>query len=114
MRSYPSEVSFPGGKRESHDQSYVETAVREAHEETGLPFLSVQIIGTCMPILSKLQVLIHPVFALLTSEFEPQPNDEVQKCFWLPLNHFLIEKWHEIVIVGQMFRMHRFEVNFNE
>ena len=63
-----------------------------------------------MPILSKLQVLIHPVFALLTSNFDPQPNDEVQRCFWVPLALFLMEQNHEIVIVGSTFRMHRFEV----
>lgn len=32
LRSYAGEVSFPGGKREPNDQTYVETAIREAHE----------------------------------------------------------------------------------
>jgi hypothetical protein len=81
-------------------------------KETGLPFKSFEIIGASKPILSKLQVLIHPVFALLTEEFEPLPNDEVQKCFWLPLRYFLMETWHDVVIVGQRWQMHRFEVYF--
>lgn len=63
-----------------------------------------------MPILSKLQVLVHPVFALLRNNFDPHLNDEVDKAFWLPLKGFLRKEWHEIVIVGEKFRMHRFAV----
>jgi hypothetical protein len=55
-------------------------------------------------------VLIHPVVALLTENFEPRPNDEVAKCFWLPLKGFLNQKYQQIVVVGGVFRMHRFEV----
>ncbi|KAI6183296.1 NUDIX hydrolase domain containing protein [Aphelenchoides bicaudatus] len=109
LRTYAGEVSFPGGKREPSDQTFIETALREAHEETGIPFQNVEVIGVCMPILSKLQVFVHPVFAYLKTPFDPQPNDEVQKCFWLPLRYFLLEKYQKMVILGpQNLRLHKF------
>ncbi|HEY1970777.1 MAG TPA: CoA pyrophosphatase [Pseudonocardia sp.] len=36
LRDHPHEVSFPGGAREQGDTSVVDTALREAVEETGL------------------------------------------------------------------------------
>ncbi len=43
---YPKEMSFPGGRTEESDQNIVETALREAQEEIGLPRDNVEIIGT--------------------------------------------------------------------
>ena len=36
LRRHPGEISFPGGRRDAHE-ALVDTALREAHEEVGLP-----------------------------------------------------------------------------
>ncbi len=40
------QISLPGGKEENHDQSLVETALREAEEEVGIISKEVKVIGT--------------------------------------------------------------------
>jgi 8-oxo-dGTP pyrophosphatase MutT (NUDIX family) len=49
MRRHPGEVSFPGGRREDDDPQLVDTALREAHEEIGLPADAVTIVGALEP-----------------------------------------------------------------
>lgn len=44
------QIGFPGGKREAADQSLLETALRETHEEIGLAQDRVKIIGTLPPV----------------------------------------------------------------
>lgn len=39
------QISFPGGKVEKEDASYTDTALREAHEELGIPADEVEVIG---------------------------------------------------------------------
>lgn len=45
LRSYPGRLSFPGGSRDPADADPAGTALREAHEETGLNPASVRILG---------------------------------------------------------------------
>jgi 8-oxo-dGTP pyrophosphatase MutT (NUDIX family) len=49
LRRHPGEVSFPGGRREDDDAELVDTALREAHEEIGLPVDAVTIVGALEP-----------------------------------------------------------------
>lgn len=46
LSSHPGQVSFPGGGHEPADRDDVETALREAEEETGLDPSGVEILGT--------------------------------------------------------------------
>src|SRR5579863_10343940 len=43
------EISFPGGRRDPEDGDLVTTALREMHEELGLPRDQVQVIGALEP-----------------------------------------------------------------
>jgi len=49
LRRHPGEVSFPGGQREDADGGLIDTALREAHEEIGLPADAVTIVGALQP-----------------------------------------------------------------
>jgi 8-oxo-dGTP pyrophosphatase MutT (NUDIX family) len=58
------QISFPGGKSDIGDESGIHTALREAHEETGLDIANIDILGTLTPLyipVSDLEVL--PVVA---------------------------------------------------
>ena len=47
LRRHAGEISFPGGRRDE-GETLLETALREAHEEVGLPRDAVRVLG-CLP-----------------------------------------------------------------
>ncbi len=49
LRRHAGEISFPGGRREPGEQDLRATALREAHEEIGLPIDAVEIVGALQP-----------------------------------------------------------------
>jgi 8-oxo-dGTP pyrophosphatase MutT (NUDIX family) len=64
LRSHPSEVSFPGGRREPGDADAVATALREAEEETGVDPRDVEILGRLPELpLAASSHLVTPVVA---------------------------------------------------
>jgi 8-oxo-dGTP pyrophosphatase MutT (NUDIX family) len=48
LRRHPGEISFPGGRRDAHE-ALLDTALREAHEEVGLPPADVEVLGALPP-----------------------------------------------------------------
>jgi 8-oxo-dGTP pyrophosphatase MutT (NUDIX family) len=42
---HSAQISFPGGKKEEHDENFMHTALRETEEEIGVPSNSIKIIG---------------------------------------------------------------------
>ncbi|WP_026912769.1 NUDIX hydrolase [Patulibacter minatonensis] len=50
MRRHAGEISFPGGRSDPEDVSPTATALREAHEEVGLPPDHVEILGALSPV----------------------------------------------------------------
>jgi 8-oxo-dGTP pyrophosphatase MutT (NUDIX family) len=64
MRSHAGQVAFPGGRRDPTDADDVETAVREAVEETGLDPSGVTVIGALRSIwLPPTNFEVTPVLA---------------------------------------------------
>jgi 8-oxo-dGTP pyrophosphatase MutT (NUDIX family) len=49
LRRHPGEISFPGGRADEGDADLVYTALREAHEEIGLPIDAVEVVGALQP-----------------------------------------------------------------
>jgi len=49
LRRHAGEISFPGGRRDG-DETLIETALREAHEEVGLAPDDVEIVGALAPV----------------------------------------------------------------
>ncbi|XP_078066678.1 peroxisomal coenzyme A diphosphatase NUDT7 [Mustelus asterias] len=95
LHSSRGEVCFPGGKRDPRDRTEIDTALREAHEEIGLPPDQVEVICKLVPIINKDDILVTPVVAFISDTFHPQPNaDEVSDVFILPVYHFLKSEEH--------------------
>ncbi len=83
---HPGQVSFPGGAAEKHDTSAVHTAMREAHEEIGLPAECTHPIGFLdrMDTISDYRVL--PVVALVQWPVSWRLDTrEVAEVFTVPL-----------------------------
>jgi 8-oxo-dGTP pyrophosphatase MutT (NUDIX family) len=49
LRRHAGEISFPGGRYDEGETDLVATALREAHEEIGLPREAVQVVGALTP-----------------------------------------------------------------
>ncbi len=49
LRRHPGEISFPGGRYDEGEADLRATALREAHEEIGLPPEAVEIVGALQP-----------------------------------------------------------------
>jgi 8-oxo-dGTP pyrophosphatase MutT (NUDIX family) len=84
------QISFPGGGREG-DESFEETAIREAHEEIGLQMDNVETVGSLSPLyINHSEHLVTPIVGFLHTEQEfcANPN-EVDEIFTVPISMFL-------------------------
>jgi len=85
LPQHPGQVSFPGGAAENDDRSAVQTALREAFEEIGLPSDLARPIGFLdrMDTISDYRVL--PVVALVAPSVIWRPDErEVAEVFTVP------------------------------
>jgi 8-oxo-dGTP pyrophosphatase MutT (NUDIX family) len=77
LKRHPGEISFPGG-RQDPGETLLETALREAHEEIGLPPGAVDVLGALEPTptfvtnyaIYPFVGLIEPGFAWVLQEAE--------------------------------------------
>ncbi|MGJ8621841.1 MAG: CoA pyrophosphatase [Yoonia sp.] len=90
LKHHPGQIAFPGGKQDPVDQTPVDAALREAHEEIGLPRGIVDVLGTLPPHQTVTSYQVTPVLAIVTGHFDPVPEaGEVSEVFEVPLNHLL-------------------------
>ena len=85
LPQHPGQVSFPGGAAEDDDRSAVQTALREAREEIGLPPECARPIGFLdrMDTISDYRVL--PVVALVDAPVDwVLDHSEVAEVFTIP------------------------------
>ncbi len=87
------QVAFPGGRREEHDRSLLETATREAREEVGMDLRrSALYLGHLGAFRTHLgTMLVVPCVFLMTREEKVKPNAEVSSYRWIPVEVFLSE-----------------------
>jgi 8-oxo-dGTP pyrophosphatase MutT (NUDIX family) len=85
------QIAFPGGRQEPGDASFVETALREAHEEIGLRPGDVRVLGTLDDIETMTsRFLITPVVGVTPYPYAWAPDPrEVDHVFTVPLTTLL-------------------------
>jgi len=90
LKHHGGQVCFPGGKVEQQDNSFVDTALREAQEEIGIATDKVKILGQLHPFQTITGFSITPVVALIPSNVQYNiDKNEVAEIFHVPLHHFL-------------------------
>jgi len=74
------QISFPGGKKEPADKDIIETALREAEEETGVEKSTISVIGTLTPLFIPVSnMIVTPVVGWTGKKpvFVHQPEEVV-------------------------------------
>ena len=90
LRKHAGQVAFPGGSADPDDASLIATALREAHEEVGIPPASVRVLGMLGPVESSTGFQVTPVVGLIPPETPLVPNtEEVADIFEMPLQEAL-------------------------
>lgn len=96
LRNHSGQVSFPGGRAESHDTSPEHTALRETHEEIGLPAERVDVIGRLPEYCTRTGYCITPVVGVVRPPLELIPDKrEVDEVFEVPLSFLLDPNNHQ-------------------
>lgn len=89
LRSHPGEICFPGGRRENHDENLWATALRETHEEIGLPATEIDYLGTLRPAVTRAGTQVISFVASFNSDHPLVPAlDELDRIFQVPLIDF--------------------------
>jgi 8-oxo-dGTP pyrophosphatase MutT (NUDIX family) len=95
LKHHAGQVSFPGGRLEEHDRDVVQAALRETHEEVGIPPHSVSVIGYLPPMPTVTGYAVTPVVGLLQEDVSLQiDTTEVEYAFEVPLA-FLLDRRNE-------------------
>jgi 8-oxo-dGTP pyrophosphatase MutT (NUDIX family) len=90
LKHHPGQIAFPGGKQDPNDADVIAAALREAHEEIGLPPANVEVLGTLPPHETVTSFLVTPVIGFVRQPFEIRPEPgEVDEVFAVPLDHVL-------------------------
>jgi 8-oxo-dGTP pyrophosphatase MutT (NUDIX family) len=87
LRRHAGEISFPGGRPDDPGEDLLETALREAEEEIGLPRSDVDVVGALPPTPTVVtSYRVHPFVGVIRPghAWTPQPR-EVEKVLELSL-----------------------------
>lgn len=112
LRNHAGEISFPGGRMSIHDDSLVDTAIRETFEEIGLMVRKEDIFGCLNPTNTyTTEIVIFPFVVIMTGGVNNLiPNEEVEEIIEIPLERLMnsaeIDKDHS----SRSYQMFKFDV----
>jgi 8-oxo-dGTP pyrophosphatase MutT (NUDIX family) len=94
LSTHSGQIALPGGKLDASDADATAAALRETHEEIGLPSAHVEVLGTLPTYVTGSAFIITPVVGLVHPGFTLEPNPyEVDDVFEVPLA-FLMNPAH--------------------
>lgn len=97
LKHHPGQIAFPGGRQDPTDITLVDAALREAHEEIGLPPAIVDVLGALPPHQTVTGFQVTPVVALITGNYVPRPEaGEVSEIFEVPLSHLVTPEMYRV------------------
>ncbi len=116
MRAHAGQLAFPGGKPDPGDRDLLDTALREAEEEIGLPRALVQILGRLSPVPVPSGHVVVPFVGVVAEPFTPQNNEAEVKSILTPTLQQLIDpqvykfagtrEWQ-----GRRYALHEFNIH---
>ncbi len=115
LRSHAGQLAFPGGKPESADRDLLDTALREAHEEVGLPRSSVSVLGRLDPVPTPTGFMIVPFVGRVEQPFDPVRQDtEVHRILTPRLSDLTRPEIHRVTAVrhwkGSDYPLHHWDI----
>lgn len=97
LTHHAGQVSFPGGRAEAHDDSPVETALRETHEEIGIDRSFVEVAGRLPTYETGTGFCITPVVGFIRTGFTLTLDPyEVAGTFEVPLDFLMNPANHQL------------------
>ena len=95
LTDHAGQVSFPGGRAEADDVDVVDTALREAQEEVGLPRDRVQVLGPLNTYSTVSSYVVTPIVGLVQPPFHLNLDAfEVAEAFEVPLQFLMTPAHH--------------------
>ena len=115
MRQHAGQLAFPGGKPEADDRDLLDTALREAWEEVGLPREEVSVLGRLHAVPTPSGYMIVPFVGRVLSDWRPQrASTEVERILTPSIRTLLDPGVHRskgrVEWEGQMYDMHEFAI----
>lgn len=90
LSTHSGQIALPGGKLDETDADATAAALRETHEEIGLPPDRVEVLGTLPEYITGTSFIVTPVVGLVQPGFALQPNPhEVDDVFEVPLDFLM-------------------------
>jgi 8-oxo-dGTP pyrophosphatase MutT (NUDIX family) len=90
LKHHAGQISFPGGRMEESDPDVVGAALRETHEEVGIPPHAVSIVGYLAPMPTVSGYAVTPVVGHVEADVELDiDRTEVAYAFEVPLDFLL-------------------------
>ena len=93
MRKHPGQISFPGGAKDPSDLTPLHTALREAHEELGIPPEQVEVLGMLGGMPTVTSYYVTPFVGVVPPDLKLVPNAaEIAEVIEGPLLRLRAEK----------------------
>ena len=115
LRQHAGQIAFPGGKVEPQDRDLLDTALREASEEVGLPREQVKVLGRLTPVPTPTGYMIVPYVGRVHGDWQPQrASGEVERILMPSLRTLMDPAIHSLTgsveWEGQHYDMHQFDI----
>jgi 8-oxo-dGTP pyrophosphatase MutT (NUDIX family) len=86
VKNHQNQISFPGGKIEIEDLNPLSAALRENHEEIGIPVDDIEVIGALEPRNTSTGFYVYPFIGFIHNLDQLGINPtEVEKIIYIPL-----------------------------
>ncbi len=116
LREHAGQLAFPGGKPEVGDRDLLDTALREAEEEIGLPRELVSIVGRLHSVPTPSGFMIVPYIGRISTDWQPRGvSSEVERILTPSLRSLMDPAIYRMTgrvqWQGQPYDLHEYQIS---